>query len=108
MKNLAVLLLLISLKSFGQEDTLQQAVGKTPGIIRCMASISKSEEPLYVLDGRAINAEELRKIDPETIASISFLKNSESINLCRSTNGVLLITTKKCSKRELRKMKKKD
>lgn len=75
--------------------------------VRGIASISSSQEPLYVIDGMPlINDDEsvsaapinpLISINPNDIESIEILKDASSAAIygARGTNGVVLITTKK-------------
>ena len=74
--------------------------------VRGIASISSSQEPLYVIDGMPlINDDEsvseapinpLISINPNDIESIEILKDASSAAIygARGTNGVVLITTK--------------
>ncbi len=74
--------------------------------IRGIASISSSQEPLYVIDGMPlINDDEsttvapinpLISLNPNDIESIEILKDASSAAIygARGTNGVVLITTK--------------
>lgn len=74
--------------------------------IRGIASISSSQEPLYVIDGMPlINDDEsttsapinpLISLNPNDIESIQILKDASSAAIygARGTNGVVLITTK--------------
>ncbi len=66
----------------------------------CSASISRYEDPLYVVDG--IVAEGLRELDPESIERITILKNvsATAVYGCRGRFGVILITTKKVKQKE--------
>ena len=75
--------------------------------VRGVATISSSQEPLYVIDGvPMINNDEnindspinpLVGINPSDIESIQILKDASSAAIygARGTNGVVLITTKK-------------
>lgn len=89
---------------------ITQTNGKVEGGIkvrvRGVATISSSQEPLYVVDGVPIsNADEsindspinpLVSINPNDIESIQVLKDASSAAIygARGTNGVVLITTK--------------
>lgn len=56
-------------------------------------------EPLYVVDG--VLANDIKGVDPNTIESISILKDAASAGIygaAGSTNGVVMITTKQGSK----------
>ncbi|QKX03994.1 TonB-dependent receptor [Aquimarina sp. TRL1] len=75
--------------------------------VRGIASISASQEPLYVLDGIPINntnesrngapLNPLLSLNPNDIESIDILKDASSAAIygARGTNGVIIITTKK-------------
>ena len=77
-----------------------QAITGTPGAplqvrIRGAASVSASNDPLYVVDG--VPVENLQDIDPTTISSIDVLKDASTAAIygARGSNGVVIITTKK-------------
>ena len=77
-----------------------QALTGTPGAplqvrVRGAASVSASNDPLYVVDG--IPVDNLQDIDPTTIESIDVLKDASTAAIygARGSNGVVLITTKK-------------
>ncbi|MDO5665283.1 MAG: carboxypeptidase-like regulatory domain-containing protein [Bacteroidia bacterium] len=55
------------------------------------------KKPLYIVDGIRIPSEELPKINPDEIESISVLKNEASTSIYgeEGKNGVILVTTKK-------------
>lgn len=90
---------------------ITQVNGKVEGgvkvIIRGLASVNASQEPLYVIDGiemnnanestQGANLNPLLSINPNDIESIDILKDasSKAIYGTRGTNGVILITTKK-------------
>src|SRR5688500_11675834 len=74
--------------------------------IRGGASLNASNDPLIVIDGVPVEsnvpagpASYLNTIIPDDIESISVLKDASAAALYRSraSNGVLLITTKKCA-----------
>ncbi|WP_431213892.1 SusC/RagA family TonB-linked outer membrane protein [Puia sp. P3] len=86
--------------------------GKVPGIqvllpsgkpgadftvfVRGIASLTGNTQPLYVIDG--VVSYDTHMLDPNTIASISILKDASAAGIygaAGSTNGVVLITTKK-------------
>ena len=76
--------------------------------IRGVSSIQTGNEPLYVIDGVPANAKAFRKIDAVNIESMSVLKgaNATSIYGNRGVNGVVIITTKKLTRKQLRELKK--
>jgi TonB-linked SusC/RagA family outer membrane protein len=63
--------------------------------VRGAASINRSNDPLYVVDG-IVRESGLTGIDPEDIQSIQILKDASSTAIygSRGANGVILITTK--------------
>ena len=80
----------------------------TSVIIRGFSSISYSNQPLYVVDGIAINNESIEgdgtptanraiDIDPNTIESMTVLKGLSATSLygLRAASGAIIITTKK-------------
>ncbi len=90
---------------------ITQINGKVEGGIkvrvRGVATISSSQEPLYVVDGVPVTNDDesinnspinpLVSINPNDIESIQILKDASSAAIygARGTNGVVLITTKK-------------
>ncbi len=97
---------------------ITQINGKVEGGIkvrvRGVATISSSQEPLYVLDGVPISNDDesindspinpLVSINPNDIESIQILKDASSAAIygARGTNGVVLITTKSGKKGKTR------
>jgi TonB-dependent starch-binding outer membrane protein SusC len=65
-------------------------------LIRGQRSISASNDPLIVLDGIPFGGS-FSDIDPETVKSISVLKDASATAIygSRGANGVIIITTKK-------------
>ncbi len=107
---LVILVLISSLKGFSQNDTIQKNVIIMPDSIRLGRPSDEKNQPLFILDGKPIDYSTFQKLNPETIESITVLKDSAAAALysTRGNNGAIIIKTKKLSKRELRKMKKKD
>lgn len=73
--------------------------GSTPSIqVRGQKSISGGSDPLLVLDG-VIFLGSISDIDPNTISSISVMKDATSLAAygSQAANGVIMITTKKGS-----------
>ena len=66
-------------------------------LIVCIKSIQERNEPLYILDGRLINAKQFSKVNPNDIRDIKVLKGAEATSLYgnQGRNGVIIITTKK-------------
>ncbi len=67
------------------------------GVSLKIREIAGDPDPLYFLDGKEITKEQMEAIDPETIASVSVLKNGEAIKKYgkKGKNGVIEITSKK-------------
>ncbi len=82
--------------------------------IRGNASISQSNDPIYIIDGVPVNADDFKQLKPENVKSIDVLKNAAATSLygSRASNGVIIINTKNgtyqnLSKKELEKRLKK-
>ncbi|WP_207898538.1 MULTISPECIES: TonB-dependent receptor [unclassified Sphingobacterium] len=76
----------------------------TPGIgsqirVRSASTFSSGTGPLYVIDGVVRDAASFNALDPNEIDQISTLKDAASAAIygSRSSNGVILVTTKKGS-----------
>lgn len=91
--------------------------GSTRVIIRGNSQLSGSNQPLYVIDGMAVDNTELEgagkwggydygdvlsSLNPDDIENISILKGPSAAALygSRASNGVVLITTKSASKKK--------
>lgn len=63
--------------------------------IRCGATVI-TDEPLFIIDGVAVTAADLKKLDPNNIASITVLKGITANALfgCRAGRGVVIVRTK--------------
>ncbi|MDB5124565.1 MAG: TonB-linked outer membrane protein SusC/RagA family [Mucilaginibacter sp.] len=107
----------VSVKDLGSRPVVsaeEALIGKAPGVqvtvpsgqpgsdlsirIRGIGS-PNGGEPLYVVDG--VQANDIKTIDPNSIESISILKDASSTGIygaAGSTNGVVMITTKKGTK----------
>ena len=95
----------------------QGSPGASPTIaIRGIASISKSNDPIYIIDGVPVTANDFKQLKPENVKSINVLKETAATSLygSRAYNGVIIVNTKNgtyqnLSKKELqRKLKKLD
>lgn len=78
--------------------------GSSPGIvIRGVGTLNGSTDPLYIVDGIQFEGD-LSTINQEDIESLTVLKDASSTSLygSRAANGVILITTKKGSKKGTR------
>jgi TonB-linked SusC/RagA family outer membrane protein len=98
-------------------STATGAGGSTRVILRGNTSISDNNQPLYVVDGMPIDnsnrgsagmwggsdaGDGIQMINPDEIESVSVLKggNAAALYGARASAGVILITTKKGSKRK--------
>ncbi|QTD37065.1 carboxypeptidase-like regulatory domain-containing protein [Polaribacter batillariae] len=75
--------------------------------IRGLFTISDGKTPLYIVDGKEIFAEDVKKLNPADIAEINVLKNAEATSLYgeKGTNGVVIITTKNAINNRLSQVK---
>jgi Ca-activated chloride channel family protein len=93
----------------------QGSPGLSPTIaIRGIASISKSNDPLYIIDGVPVNANDFKQLKPEDVKDVNVVKDKAASSLygSRASNGVIIINTKNgiyqnLSKKELEKRLKK-
>ncbi len=101
-----IFLLFVSSKSFSQPNVIDPS---KPCLIRIGRPATENNQPLFILDGAIINEKEFQNIKPEIIESVTILKDTSATALFGKSgiNGVILIKSKKYSKSELRKMKKK-
>ena len=69
---------------------------------------ANGNEPLIVLNNHLVTKAILNDIDPNSIASVTVLKNQAAISLYgeKGKNGAIVLTTKNISKRELKKIYK--
>ena len=114
--SVVIAMLLLTVKGFGQIETNTDTISKETSTIKspafhCVSSIvNENSQPLYVVDGKLVTAQEVKNINTEGIESVTVLKDAAATGLYGKggINGVIIIKTKKLSKRELRKMKKKN
>lgn len=93
----------------------QGSPGPSPTIrVRGSGSITNSNEPLYIIDGVPVNADDFKQLKPKNVKDINVLKDAASTAIYgnRASNGVIIINTingvpQNLSKKELeRKLKK--
>lgn len=95
-----VLFVALSTSTFAQEDENQYKLNpdslSVPAKKIRIRSHVNVNDPLYILDEKEINYEELQNLDPNKIESITVLKDSASTTLYgkKGINGVVLISTK--------------
>lgn len=98
----------ISQSLVGTVSGLQITSGQgTPGsskqiVIRGMSTLNGSDQPLYVINGVPQSADEFRKINPKSIESVEVLNDASATAMygSRGGNGVIIIKTKKLSRKE--------
>jgi TonB-dependent starch-binding outer membrane protein SusC len=90
-------------KAAGVNIVTNDEPGKNPTVrIRGLGTITGARDPLYVIDGIETNG--LNGINPSDIATIDILKDASSLAIYgqKGSNGVVLITTKKGKKGEIK------
>ena len=98
----------ISQTLIGTVSGLQIMTGQgAPGsanqiVIRGMSTINASSNPLYVINGKISDNKAFSNLNPNTIESVSVLKDASATAIygSRGGNGVIVITTKKLSRKE--------
>lgn len=77
-------------------------------MIRGIASLNNSSNPLYVINGKVSESKALSSLNPNTIESISVLKDTSATAIYgnRGSNGVIVIKTKKLSRKERKAFEK--
>ncbi len=73
--------------------------------IVCKSSIEKSDQPLYVINGKVSKSGKLKKLKPKNIKHIQVIKgdSARAIYGSAGANGVIVITTKSFSRRNRNK-----
>ncbi|MBD8082738.1 vWA domain-containing protein [Chryseobacterium caseinilyticum] len=76
--------------------------------IRGAGTLSGANQPIYVVNGVVQTGNILGKIDPKSIESVQILKDASATALygSRAANGVVVVTTKKLSRKERKAFKK--
>ncbi|RWX02638.1 DUF3520 domain-containing protein [Flavobacterium cerinum] len=78
-------------------------------ILRGYGTINNNSEPLYVVDGVPLSAENFKQINPKDIVKTEVLNDAGATAIYgnRGSNGVIVVKTKNApTKRQLRKLKK--
>ena len=76
-----------------------QPGGNSQIVLRGLGSINGQVEPLFVIDGMPLNADNFRSINPNDIESVTVLKDAGATSIYgnRGANGVIIVTTKRGS-----------
>lgn len=79
-----------------------------PILIRGMSTLNASSNPLYVINGKIADSKSFTNLNPNTIESISVLKDASATAIYgnRASNGVIVIKTKKLSRKERKAFEK--
>lgn len=87
---------LLAGKAAGVVVADQAPVSEEMVLVRGVASIAAGAEPMYVVDGRVMSAEEFGTIDRDAIKSIDVLKAASATSMygSRAANGVVVVTLK--------------
>lgn len=74
-----------------------QPGGGSQVILRGIGSINGKVEPLFIIDGMPLDADNFRSINPDDIESVTVLKDAGATSLygSRGANGVIVVNTKK-------------
>lgn len=86
-----------SIQSFADDSKALSEVVVTSAVkVRGAASVSGSNEPLYIVNGNIISKEDFSKITPEAIKSTEVLKreNATAIYGSAAVNGAVVVTLK--------------
>lgn len=76
--------------------------------IRGFSSLAGNAQPLYVINGKISDAKDFGKLNPNIIESFNVLKDTSATAIygSRASNGVIVITTKKLSRKERKAFEK--
>lgn len=77
-------------------------------IIRGMSSLNASSNPLYVINGKVSDSKSFSNLNPNSIESMEVLKDVSATAIYgnRGSNGVIIIKTKKLSRKERKAFEK--
>ncbi|MCQ9638007.1 von Willebrand factor type A domain-containing protein [Chryseobacterium sp. WG14] len=102
-----------------QTSTINRLQGSVAGIqvgastnshvrIRGIASVVPGKDPLYIVNGKIADADNFKTLDPNKIENVAVLKDAAATALygSKAANGIVLVTTKKLSRREKKRMEK--
>lgn len=79
-----------------------------PLIIRGISSLNTNSQPLYIINGKVSDSKAFSNLNPNTIESVSVLKDAAATSIYgnRASNGVVVIKTKKLSRKERKAFEK--
>ncbi|HEU4497438.1 MAG TPA: von Willebrand factor type A domain-containing protein [Flavobacterium sp.] len=92
------------------DESLPKLSESKKAVMRGFASLTDSNEPLYVVDGIPVSQKDFASLDPNDIKTVSVLEEAAAASIYgyRGSNGVIVVNTKKgiqkkLSKRQIRK-----
>jgi len=98
---LLTFMVFLTVISFGQAiepsyDSMQVTAGEKKQNADQIQKL-KVNRPLFIVNGKEMNTEQAAQINPETIESVTVLKNKQATDLyfSKGENGVILIKLKK-------------
>ena len=98
------ILLLISSLVFGQEKEADNAPKKSIRNVCTHSTYRVAAEPLYIVDNVIVDKEFIKEIDPESIQSVSVLKDkgTQALYGTSGKNGVIIIETKQAKQKKIK------
>ncbi|WP_298137643.1 carboxypeptidase-like regulatory domain-containing protein [Flavobacterium sp.] len=95
-------------KNLPSTTTISVEELKKPVEENSLENETSKNEPVYIVNGIISTKKIISEINPDNIESIKIIKGEDSSKIYGQEykNGVLLITTKKLSKKQLKKLKK--
>ena len=78
------------------QNSIAYSAMPAPIAIRGNATISPKNEPIYIVDGVKVKANQMAKINPNDIDNVSVLKDQAATSIygSKASNGVVIISTK--------------
>ncbi|MCM0668322.1 vWA domain-containing protein [Flavobacterium tyrosinilyticum] len=78
------------------QNSIAYSAMPAPIAIRGNATISPKNEPMYIVDGVKVKANQMAKINPNDIDNVSVLKDQAATSIygSKASNGVVIISTK--------------
>lgn len=79
--------------------------GEDPKVrIRGLGSLSRTDQPIYIINGVVVETPDLRSLNPNEIASVTIWKDAAAIAIygAKAVNGVVVIESKKFNREKIR------
>lgn len=75
--------------------------------IRGMSTLNNTHDPLFVVNGEVVDRNYFSSLNPEKIKNVQVLKGADATSLygSRAVNGIIVVVTKRLSKKEKIRMK---